>query len=194
MHGAPTSWTDPPLGQIESVADIVRIAEAPGAEQNLYRGQSEDVRPHPQTRRYGRSLDAAAESAMLDEFRRRARPFLTYEPQGKMEWLALAEHHGLPTRLLDWTESILVAAFFAVETFRLDPRPGTQPALVIARGGRELHADDDPFADDIEGIYRTRHVAGRVAAQGGIFTVHGNAAAGRFARFHLARWHIAPGQ
>ena len=66
------------------------------------------------------------EKSLFTMFRREAREYVD-PPPSDWEWLALAQHHGLPTRLLDWSTNPLVALYFAEE--KCDDCDGTYYAL-----------------------------------------------------------------
>ncbi len=84
-------------------------------------------------RRIKPTLWEAQEERSLRIFKRKAHHFLerTPEEDEEFEWLALMQHHGAPTRLLDFTWSPYVAAFFALES-------GTKDAAIWAIDPRTL--------------------------------------------------------
>ncbi len=67
---------------------------------------------------------AEIESEIIREFKRAAHNYLQSQnlPTNHVEWLSLMQHHGAPTRLLDFTKSPYVAAYFALEEASKDNR------------------------------------------------------------------------
>ncbi|MEM1295853.1 MAG: FRG domain-containing protein, partial [Verrucomicrobiota bacterium] len=111
---------------------------------------------------------AECEHRMLDHFSREAVALESNTPTEGWEFLAIAQHHGLPTRLLDWTENPLVAAFFSANEHY--DRDGV--IYLLKTPFRVAPGKDDPFSMTHVARYRPHHVSTRIHAQRGLFTVH----------------------
>lgn len=117
--------------------------------------------------------DAALEEDLLRLFRIHATPYLVSNPINHWEWLAIAQHHGLPTRLLDWTRNPLVAAYFAVEKDCDEPSDSAIYAF-SADDELDLETLPDPLKVTVEGVVFPNHITPRIVAQSGLFTIHPN--------------------
>jgi hypothetical protein len=79
------------------------------------------------------------EDQLMLEFKRNSRLWLQREPRDEAEWLVIAQHYGLPTRLLDWTTNPLKALLFAVDD-KKDQSDGAVWALTSS-GSHEYGVD-----------------------------------------------------
>jgi hypothetical protein len=117
------SITEVVVGSLGDLVDKVTPTEPDARtgrrrDTGIYRGASDACRPlltsldrlggvtPPHTKR-------DLEGHILRNFLRYSRPHLPTAPVNEWEILVAAQHHGVPTRLLDWTYSPLVAAHFA---------------------------------------------------------------------------------
>lgn len=118
------------------------------------------------------------EEEMLDKFKLRSYGQLKHFPRNDWEWLALAQHHGLPTRLLDWTTSPLIAAFFATKVeFEMNgdlkdccPNGGV---IYAAHFKKYINTEEDgnPFSYNKKGFFYPPHISERVSGQAGLFSI-----------------------
>lgn len=122
------------------------------------------------------------ERIIFDNFKRRA---FTYLPNINNDWdvLAVAQHYGLPTRLLDWTTNPLIAAWFSC--FK-DSDCNSKIYAVRLRDEniltRDAYTNIGPFNnhfDEVRFLFPL-HTISRISRQGGAFSYHPNNQTGSY--------------
>jgi hypothetical protein len=113
--------------RVDSWEDAVVLGK--GLAGHVFRGQSDakwllSTTIERAARRYGFPNGALRnrEVMLLNNFQRRAHHYVDDPPslEDRLEWFALMQHHGAPTRLLDFSHSFYVAAFFSMESAEQD--------------------------------------------------------------------------
>jgi hypothetical protein len=112
-----------------------------------------------------------SENDILDRFRRRARFYTGFELTDNLEWLALLQHHGGPTRLLDVTHSFFVAAFFAIDGAREDVAIWAFHRTGTVLGSDEALGEDFGRLANPELRIETCKYANRVLAQESLWKI-----------------------
>lgn len=160
--------------EIAKLEDLCKISREFNSDPRWkFRGQSRvewDLRP-----KIARRGEVINELDLFNYWKDIAKSLLSKEPSNDWEWLAVAQHHGLGTRLLDWSFHILAATFFATCAYEYHTEDGVVYAL-FEEGlvkGRQSLAVEDPL--ESVGIYivHSSLITPRVGAQAGLFTIHG---------------------
>ncbi len=110
--------------RLESWEAFLGLVTSPPYSNWAFRGERDERWPlYSSLSRYLQNFGVAQpawpqqEARILRIFKRKAHQFLGQPPDwdDDFQWLALMQHHGAPTRLIDFTWSPYVAAFFALE-------------------------------------------------------------------------------
>ncbi|MGD2034208.1 MAG: FRG domain-containing protein [Bacteroidales bacterium] len=106
---------------IKDFDNIIKIGTTFG--KNWYRSHSKvygELTPkifrENYTHEFHKAFKPDFELQTVENFKRYSPSILDSLPDydDNLSWLFIMQHHGFPTRLLDWSESILVALFFTV--------------------------------------------------------------------------------
>jgi hypothetical protein len=158
-----------------NIGEFIQCLEEIG-EPDIFRGQTNRnwevlpslARKHPELNnsKWAVSSWLELEDLILQDFIRQAVPFMDFKPENHIEWLVHAQHHGLPTVLLDWTTNALKALFFAVENPFHDDFDGAVYSYTPA----EWYQSSENIRNTNETIcFYTKHINNRIIAQEACF-------------------------
>jgi len=141
----------------------------------LFRGQREDWNLLPKLSRLSPMHSIfETEKSIFRDFNLESAPYLNPLPQNDWDRLAIAQHHGVPTRLLDWTKNPLAALWFAVRDTPVNLKK--HGVVWIFKPESKDIIDDtqksDPFRGTRTKVFEPTHVTTRIKAQDGVFTIH----------------------
>jgi len=159
--------------RVKSFEQFHRQVSSYSRKVDIYRGVSDsrhDLVPRIGRVRLGKEQNRAnVEKVIFQRFKQRALPYLGIDPKDDWDWLALAQHYGLPTRLLDWTRNPLVALYFAVEN-----EEAHDSAVYVLRGQPPLPKESHPNPLEYSevGKFVPDWIDPRITAQLGLFTIH----------------------
>lgn len=168
--------TNMPIPAISSISDFMTIAAPRFFSESrgrwVFRGHANaEYRLVPSVGRDSHTSKTRKkyESSLFEVFCREARVHMSSTPSDDWEWLSIAQHHGLPTRLLDWTHNPLVALYFSVETHT--EKDGTLYALHSVTKAAESIRKGSPFSITRPAKLYPNIVTPRIRAQEGLFIV-----------------------
>jgi type I restriction enzyme M protein len=151
----------------------------------IYRGvPHEHFKLIPNIGRYrkgneGELLDKIFEKRIIAQYKKNSRAYINYTCS-ELELLAVGQHHGLPTRLLDWSFNPLVAIFFAVELSRFEDEEEEakhDSAIYIYLFEKQCYIEritEELMDYDVKELklFKPSFYNERIARQNGVFTVH----------------------
>lgn len=151
----------------------------------LFRGQTTDKPLIPSiARNYFKKSREVDEMRMLAEFSIQSIQYLSHEPKNMFERVTIAQHYGIPTRLLDWTENALAAVYFAVQEIPKEDDNSVIWIISLDRDSNYLSKDQNVnlFEETELRFFKPSSIITRVASQLGWFSIHPYQGNGMYAR------------